>query len=497
MSDIIRMSGIHKAFGGVHALRGVDFDLRGGEVHALIGENGAGKSTLMRILGGEHAPSKGALFIDGGETHLQSPHHSKQHGITIIHQEMALAGDLTVAENIFLGELPALINWPALNARASALIAELGFAIRPDTLVNTLSVAHQQVVEIAKALSKNARVMVFDEPTAVLSVQDAKRLLGIIDTLRSKGVAIIYISHRLDEVMSISDRITILKDGQSVVTVAKDTVAIPDLISLMVGRPLQALFGEDVPREIGEEILRVVGLGRGRTVRDANLTLRAGEILGLGGLVGAGRTELVRLIFGADRADTGEIWVKGVRVRIRSPVDAVALGIGLAPENRKDHGLILDMSIAINTTMAKLKPLLAPFGIIRRAAEKATVTKIGTALRLKSSGPDAPASSLSGGNQQKVVLAKWFHVDVDVMIFDEPTRGVDVGAKAEIYALIKQFAARGRGVLVVSSEHYELFGLCDRVIVMREGAIAGELLPADYTEENLLRLAMPGVKEAA
>lgn len=497
MTEIIRMRGIKKSFGGVRALNGVDFDLNTGEVHALIGENGAGKSTLMRVLGGEHSPSEGVLLIDGTEVQLSSPHDAKQRGITIIHQEMALAGDLTVAENIFLGELPSLINWPALYKRAAKVIADLGFAIRPDAKVNSLSVAHQQVVEIAKALSRNTRVMVFDEPTAVLSVQDAQRLLDIIDTLRKRGVAIIYISHRLDEVMKIADRLTILKDGTSVTTVEKSAVTIPELIVLMVGRPLQALFGEDVPRQIGDEILRVQGLNRGPTVRSASFTLRAGEILGLGGLVGAGRTELVRLIFGADRADAGEIWFKGQKVRIRSPLDAVALGIGLAPESRKDHGLILDKSIAINTTMAKLKPLLAPLGIIRRAAERATVERIGAALRLKSAGPDAPASSLSGGNQQKVVLAKWFHVDVDVMIFDEPTRGVDVGAKAEIYALIKQFAARGRGVLVVSSEHYELFGLCDRVLVMREGAIAGELGPAEYSEENLLRLAMPGVNEAA
>lgn len=497
MAEIIRLRGIHKRFGGVHALRGVDFDLRGGEVHALLGENGAGKSTLMRVLGGEHLPSEGTLSVDGIEMRFTSPQEAKAKGITVIHQEMALAGDLTVAENIFLGELPGLIGWRALRERAARLIADLGFSIPPGALVNTLSVAHQQVVEIAKALSKNARVMVFDEPTAVLSVQDAERLLGIIRDLRARGVAVIYISHRLDEVMKIADRMTILKDGASVTTVQASSTTIPDLISLMVGRPLQALFGEDVPREIGGEILKVQGLTRGRTVRDASFTLKAGEILGFGGLVGAGRTELMRLIFGADRAEAGEVWMKGQRLRLREPLDAVAAGIGLAPESRKDHGLILDKSIAINTTMAKLKPFLAPFGVIRQAAEHAAVGELGRTLRLKSAGPDAPVSSLSGGNQQKVVLAKWFHVDVEVMIFDEPTRGVDVGAKAEIYALIKQFAARGRGVIVVSSEHHELFGLCDRVLVMREGAISGELARADYSESNLLRLAMPGVQEAA
>lgn len=495
--EIIRLTGIHKRFGGVHALRGVDFDLRQGEVHALLGENGAGKSTLMRVLGGEHLPSQGVVRVDGAEMRFASPQEAKARGITVIHQEMALAGDLTVAENIFLGELPALIDWGALRARAARLIGELGFDIPPGARVNSLSVAHQQVVEIAKALSKNARVLVFDEPTAVLSVQDAERLLGIIRGLRAKGVAVIYISHRLDEVMKIADRMTILKDGASVTTVEAGAVTVPDLIALMVGRPLQALFGADVPRQIGGEILATRGLSRGRTVRDVSFSLKAGEILGFGGLVGAGRTELMRLIFGADRAEAGEVVMKGKRLRLREPLDAVAAGIGLAPESRKDHGLILDKSIAINTTMARLRPLLAPLGVIRRAAEQAVVAELGRALLLKAASLDAPVSSLSGGNQQKVVLAKWFHVDVEVMIFDEPTRGVDVGAKAEIYALIKQFAARGRGVIVVSSEHHELFGLCDRVLVMREGAISGELSREEFSESNLLRLAMPGVQEAA
>ena len=493
MSEIVRLSGIHKSFGGVHALRGVDFDLRPGEVHALLGENGAGKSTLMRVLGGEHLPTQGEIRLDGTPVVLHSPHDAKARGITVIHQEMALAADLTVAENIFLGELPCLIGWRDLKARAARVISDLGFGISPDALVNTLSVAHQQVVEIAKALSQNARVMVFDEPTAVLSVQDADRLLAIIDALRQKGVAIIYISHRLDEVFSIADRMTVMKDGQSVATVIKGNVTIDEVIRLMVGRPLSALFGEDVPRKPGGEVLHVQGLTRGKVVRDASLIVRAGEIVGLGGLVGAGRTELVRLIFGADRADTGTVSLNGKALRLRNPGDAVRAGIGLAPENRKEQGLILDKSIAVNITMAKLKPLLGPFSIIRRSAEIAAVTALGQSLRLKSAGPDAPVSSLSGGNQQKVVLAKWFHVDVQLMIFDEPTRGVDVGAKSEIYALIKQFAARGRAVLVVSSEHHELFGLCDRVLVMREGVISGELTPEAYSEENLLKLAMPGV----
>lgn len=496
MGEIVRLTGIHKHFGGVKALQGVDFDLRAGEVHALVGENGAGKSTLMRVLGGEHVPTHGRVSIDGDTIRFASPQEAIDRGIVVIHQEMALAGDLTVAENIFMGQLPGLIRWGALRARAKALLDSLGFDISPDALAGSLSVAHQQVVEIAKALSKNARVMVFDEPTAVLSVQDAQRLLRIIDGLRAKGVAVIYISHRLDEILQISDRVTVLKDGASVATLDRDGLSIDAMIALMVGRALSDLFGEDVPRSPGAEVLTVQGLTRGSAVRDVSLSVRAGEIVGLGGLVGAGRTELCRLIFGADRADSGTVTMKGQALRLRAPRDAVRAGIGLAPESRKDHGVILDTAIRINTTMARLSPLVR-FGVLKGRAERQVAEDHARALRLKADSVEAPVSSLSGGNQQKVVLAKWFHAEVDLMIFDEPTRGVDVGAKSEIYALIKQFAARGGAVLVVSSEHHELFGLCDRVLVMREGALTGQLLPPTYSEENLLKLAMPGVEHAA
>ncbi|MCL4140673.1 UNVERIFIED_CONTAM: hypothetical protein GTU68_052972, partial [Idotea baltica] len=378
-----------------------------------------------------------------------------------------------------------------LNRRAGELIRNLGFDISPEARVSSLSVAHQQVIEIAKALSKNARVLVFDEPTAVLSVQDAQRLLGIIDGLRAKGVALIYISHRLDEVMQISDRVTVLKDGKSVKTLERKDVTIDEMIRLMVGRPLSDLFGEGVERTPGKEVLRVENLGRGTAVQDVSFGVHAAEIVGIGGLVGAGRTELVRLIFGADKADTGTISLNGEVVKIRSPRDAVRAGIGLAPENRKDQGIILDTAIRINATMARLAPLTGPLGVIRGRAERETANKLSQSLKLKAGSTEDPVSSLSGGNQQKVVLAKWFHADVDLLIFDEPTRGVDVGAKAEIYALIKQLAADGLAVLVVSSEHHELFGLCDRVLVMREGVLSGELLPDAYSEENLLKLAMP------
>ncbi|MEG4641544.1 sugar ABC transporter ATP-binding protein [Paracoccus sp. APAP_BH8] len=497
MTDVVQLSGIRKSFGGIHALKGVDFALRSGEVHALLGENGAGKSTLMRVLGGEHLPSEGEIRIDGAPTVFHRPADAMQRGIVVIHQEMALAPDLSVAENIFLAELPGLISWPEMKRRARDIIQRLGFDIQPQAIVRDLSVAHQQVVEIAKALSKNARVIVFDEPTAVLSVQDAERLLAIIRDLREQGVGVVYISHRLDEVFRVADRMTIMKDGTTVGTVEKSAVTIDDVISMMVGRRLDALFGEDVPREIGAELLRTEGLGRVGAVQDVSLTVRAGEIVGLGGLVGAGRTELVRLIFGADRRDAGRILVEGQEVRIRRPGDAVRAGIGLVPESRKDQGVVLDMPIRVNATMARLAPLTNAFGIVRRRAERQTVDALSGKLRIKAASQEAPVSSLSGGNQQKVVLAKWFHARGRVLIFDEPTRGVDVGAKTEIYSLIREFAAEGKAVLVVSSEHHELFGLCDRILVMREGRLAGELLPPDYSEEKLLKLAMTSNAHAA
>ncbi|HUG62828.1 MAG TPA: sugar ABC transporter ATP-binding protein [Methylomirabilota bacterium] len=490
MTELAKLAGISKSFGGVHALRGVDFDVRAGEVHALLGENGAGKSTLMRILGGEMPPTAGEIRIDGKHVDFRDPRAARALGITIIHQELALAPDLTVAENIFLGDLPAVVSWSALNRRARALIESLGFNISPSRRVGALAVAHQQVVEIAKALSRDVKIIVFDEPTAVLSTQDAERLHRIIADLRAKGVGIVYISHRLEEVFAIADRLTVMKDGEVVGTVATPNVTVEDVIRMMVGRPISTLFPEKGERTLGDIRLEVEGLNAGRLVRDISFTVRAGEILGLGGLVGSGRTEVARAIFGADRIDSGEVRLGGKRTAFRSPRDAVAAGIGLVPEDRKLQGVILDMPIRINATMARMSSVVNRLGFLRSGHERRTVTDLGASLRLKASSVDAPVSSLSGGNQQKVVLAKWFHAGGDVVILDEPTRGVDVGAKSEIYALVRQLAADGKAVLVISSEHQELFGLCDRVLVLAEGRIRGELTPDSYSEESLLALAM-------
>ena len=402
MAAIVELSGIRKSFGGIHALKGVEFQLRAGEVHALLGENGAGKSTLMRVLGGEHAPDVGTIRVDGDTVAFRGPTEAMAKGIVVIHQEMALAADLSVAENIFLAEIPAIVSWRDLNSRAKQLISQLGFEIRPSALVGDLPPAHQQIVEIAKALSRNARIIVFDEPTAVLSGRDAERLLSIISELRNQGVAIVYISHRLDEVFRIADRMTIMKDGATVGTVDRDSVELEDVIRMMVGRPLSQLFGDDVERSIGTEMLRVEDLSREPRVRGISFSIKAGEIVGLGGLVGAGRTELVRLIFGADKKDSGKIFVKGLEIDPRHPGDAVRAGIGLVPESRKDQGIVLDLPIRVNATMARLAPLVNALGFIRRIEERDTVDKLSKRLRIKAANMDAPVSSLSGGNQQKV-----------------------------------------------------------------------------------------------
>ena len=490
MAELARLAAITKNFGGVRALRGVNFDVQTREVHALVGENGAGKSTLMRVLGGEMAPTSGEIRIDGERVDFRGPREARAHGIAIIHQELALAPDLSVAENIFLGGLSSIISWGALRRRASELIASLGFDIDPSLRAGALAVAHQQVVEIAKALSRKVKIIVFDEPTAVLSAQDAERLHEIIARLRSEAVGVVYISHRLEEVLRIADRVTVMKDGQVVATRPVEGLAIDEMIRMMVGRPMSALFPDKGARRIGEERLVVRNLQAGRLVRDISFSVRTGEIVGLGGLVGSGRSEVARVIFGADRLDGGAILLNGKERKIRSPAEAVRAGVCLVPEDRKAQGVVLDAPIRVNATMAKLSAVVNRLGFIRKGVERKIVTELGASLRLKASRIEAPVSSLSGGNQQKVVLAKWFLADGDVVILDEPTRGVDVGAKSEIYAIILRLAEEGKAVLMISSEHQELFGLCDRILVMGEGRLRGELKPTDYSEEKLLSLAI-------
>jgi len=490
VSALLSLEGISKHFGGVYALRGVNFDVRAGEVHALVGENGAGKSTMMKIIAGNYRPDGGQLQQDGKAIRFRSPRDALGQGVALIHQETALVPELTVAENVMLCQLPGIIRWRSMNARAAELIRSLGFEIDPAVRVATLSAAQRQVVEIAKALSLNVKLLVLDEPTASLAPSDAKRLLDIVRGLRQRGVGIVYISHRLDEVFEIADRITVLKDGVVVDTLPPSALTMDSLIRLMVGRPLAALFPRRTGVDIGAVVLKVEGLGRRGAVADATLQVKAGEVVGLGGLIGSGRSELVRLIFGADRADAGKVFVDGVDVTPRSTVAAVRAGIGLVPEDRKGQGAVLSMSIRINSTMARLPDVSTWYGALRLAHEKRTVTELVGQLRIKARDMQADVSTLSGGNQQKVVLAKWFHAQGKVIILDEPTRGVDVGAKVEIYTLINALAAKGMAVLVVSSDHNELIGLCDRILVMGSGRLRGELQAADFSEENIVAMSL-------
>jgi len=490
VNTLLSLAGISKRFGGVHALRGVDFDVRAGEVHALVGENGAGKSTMMKIIAGNHLPDAGTVHLEGVAQRFRNPNDALVRGIALIHQETALAPDLTVAENVMLCHLPRIIRWRELRARAAALIEGLGFDIDPGAQVGTLSSAQRQIVEIAKALSLNVKLLVLDEPTASLAPSDAQRLLGIVRELRGRGVGIVYISHRLQEVFEIADRITVLKDGEKVSTVTPAEVSMDGLIRLMVGRPLAALFPRRNGITIGAPVLEVQGLGRRGAVSDVSFTVRAGEVVGIGGLIGSGRTELVRMVFGADRSDTGKVLINGRDVTPRSAAAGVRAGIGLVPEDRKSQGAVLSMPIRVNSTMARLGDVSTWFGGLRRGRERQVVTQLMQSLRIKARDMDADVSSLSGGNQQKVVLAKWFHADGKVIVLDEPTRGVDVGAKAEIYTLINTLAAEGKAIVVVSSDHHELMGLCDRILVMGGGRLRGTLEPDDFSEEKIVALSL-------
>jgi len=496
VTALIQLENITKTFAGVHALTDVDFDLKAGEVHALVGENGAGKSTLMRVLGGEMRANGGRTLIEGEEIRLAGPTDAIRRGISVIHQEMALAPDLSVAENIFLGALPHGINWPRLNERARILIERLGFQISPRAQVADLAVAHQQVVEIAKALSRDVKAIVFDEPTAVLASGDAERLLEIIKGLRAEGVGIVYISHRLDEIYKIADRITVMKDGRRVSTVTPASTPVEELIRMMVGRPLSQLFGDKPDKTVGEEVLRIDDLRLPNGVRGVNFSIHRGEVVGLGGLVGSGRTEVARAIFGADRIASGAMTLNGRPYAPRSPRHAVKQGVGLVPEDRKGQGVVLDMEIRKNATMASTSPITRA-GFFKPSAERGVVERLIQSLRIKLGSMNDPVSSLSGGNQQKVVLAKWFNADPDLIILDEPTRGVDVGAKTEIYSLIHRLASEGKAVLVISSEHAELFGLCDRILVMGDGRLRGELKPHEFEEEKLLTLSMNGHRQSS
>ena len=489
---LLEMREIDKSFPGVQALNGVDLDLYSGEVLALLGENGAGKSTLIKILGGAHAPTAGNVLVGGREVNLSTPHASQAAGIGIIYQEFNLVPHLSARENIFLGQESGrggFIDTGEERRKASDLFRRLGTPIDPEYRCSDMTVAQQQVVEIAKALSQDARILVMDEPSATLTPQEVERLLKIVRELRTQGLGIIYISHRLEEVYEISDRIMVLRDGGHVATRPTGELGREALIELMVGRKLENEFPSHEPR-IGDERLEVRGLSRGAAVRDISFSARAGEILALTGLVGAGRTETVRLLFGADQPDSGSIALDGEALHFSNPRQAIRAGIGLLTEDRKGQGLVLMHSVRENFGLPNLEEF-SRWGMVDRHNEQTSFSSFVDSLRIKVPHQDELARNLSGGNQQKVVLAKWLQRNCEVIIFDEPTRGIDVGSKYEIYLLIQELAAQGKVIIMISSELPEVLGLADRVLVMHEGRITGEITDVrNATQEDIMRMAV-------
>ncbi len=489
------MKGITKTYPGVRALDDVDFEIGKGEVHALVGENGAGKSTLMKILAGAQPMDSGEILIEGKPVHITSPQKAMDLRISIIYQEFNLVPYLNAAENIFLGRepkgaIPGFVNFPMMYAEAQRVVDQLGVRLNVRTPVNRLSVAQQQMVEIAKATSRNAAIIAMDEPSATLTEHELESLFDLIRALKEKGVSIIYISHRLEEIFHIADRVTVLRDGRLVGTSPVAETDRDKIIRMMVGRELKEKIPKQ-PAEIGAPALTVKSLTRKGVIEDINVTARRGEVLGIAGLVGAGRTELARAIFGADPIDEGEVWLNGSQVDIRSPRDAIRLGIGLVTEDRKALGLILGMVVRENISLANLDSLTS-LGFVNRREEKRVAAQFIEDLMIKTPSYEQQVQNLSGGNQQKVVLAKWLFTESKVLIFDEPTRGIDVGSKVEIYQLMNRLAANGVAIIMISSELPEILGMSDRILVMHEGQIAGELSREDATQEKIMWLATGG-----
>ena len=489
---ILTMKGIDKSFPGVHALDHVDLEVRRGEVHALMGENGAGKSTLMKVLTGIYSKDAGTITYEGREVEFHNPKEAQDAGIVIVHQELNMMGHLTVAQNIFIGREPrsgVLIRDAVMNAEARKLFGQLSIDIDPRETMSNLTVAKQQMCEIAKAISHEAKVIVFDEPTAALTETEIEQLFVIIRDLRSKGYGLVYISHRMDEIKKITDRVSVMRDGQYIGTLITEQCTKEDIINMMVGR---VIYEEPKTHSMVEPdapvVLKVEHLNAGRMVQDVSFELRKGEILGFAGLVGAGRTETARALFGADPKQSGDVYIDGKKVDIHSPKDAVEAGLSYLSEDRKRFGIVLKKSITENSTLATLQEYTK--GLFIDKPKEAKVTqKYVDALKTKTPGIDQLVMNLSGGNQQKVVVAKWLVNDSRIMIFDEPTRGIDVGAKQEIYELMNQLARSGKAIIMISSEMTEILRMSDRILVMCEGKKTGELDISEATQERIMTLA--------
>jgi L-arabinose transport system ATP-binding protein len=493
VSPLLEVRGVGKRFGVVQALSDVSLPIRAGEILALVGENGAGKSTLIRLIEGVHQPDTGEVVIDGAPVRLRAPSEAHAAGIRVIHQEPDIFPDLSVAENLFVGDLRRragiFLDRADLARRTLALLARFGLEgdISPWTRAGALGPAHRQLLEIMRALRAGVRLLALDEPTSSLTDEEARRLFGVVRQLRAEGVALVYISHRMPEIRALADRVAVLRDGRLVAHRPTTELAEADIVQLMVGRPLATLF-EQRAAASGPVVLEAHGLSTTK-VHDVSISIRAGEVVGLGGLIGAGRSELAHAIFGQDRLLAGSVAVGGTKLRLRSPADAIAAGIGLAPEDRKGQALLLLRSVADNITLC-VPDRVSRFGVLSRAAEQRVAGEQIARMRIKTPSLDQLVSKLSGGNQQKVVLGRWLARAPRVLILDEPTRGIDVGAKAEIYQLIAQLAAQGIAILVISSELPELIGLCDRILVMAAGSVAGEVSRAEANEQRILQLAM-------
>ena len=492
---ILRMDHINKRFPGVQALDGVTFEVAEGEIHALVGENGAGKSTLMKILTGAIPGDAGAIILRGQPVEIDSPRRAQALGISMIHQELALVPHLNVGQNIYLGRepkgaLPGFINWPTLYVQAREQLDKLNISVNPTTTVADLSIAQRQMVEVAKALSLNADIIVMDEPTSALSERETETLFGLMRSLKEQGVTIIFISHRIEEVLAVADRVTVLRDGQLVGVAPISEVDMGQVVRMMVGRELREVYPKEVvPRQ--EMVLRVKGLSRGDELRDIDLELYKGEILGLAGLVGAGRTQLARAIFGIDPIERGEIWIDSQKVKIGSPPKAIALGMGFVPEERAAQGLFLGLAVRPNITISGLDKV-SRLGFVNFREAGRLAQDYVSRLDIRTPGLRQKVRNLSGGNQQKVVLARWLSLNPKVLILDEPTRGIDVGAKAEIHALMGQLARQGVGIIMISSELPEILGISDRIMVMHEGRVVAEFQRDEASQDEIMLYAAGG-----
>ena len=492
--ELLRLEDITKTFPGVQALSNCSFELRPGEIHALVGENGAGKSTLMKVVSGIYQKDSGHVYYKGKEVEIPNPRAAQQLGISIIHQELNLMPHLTVAQNIFIGREPRGRFWgflddKTINEQAENLFTKLNLRLDPMTKVADLTVARQQMVEIAKALSFNSDVLIMDEPTAALTETEIDELFRITRQLREQGVGIVHISHRLEELKQISDRVTVMRDGRIIDTVLTKETSIDQIISMMVGRTIYEEAPEVSEKTNQDVVLEVKNIKRGKLIRDVSFQLRKGEILGFAGLVGAGRTEVARAIFGADSIDSGEIYVKGRKAEIKSPRDAVAHGIGYLSEDRKRYGLTLGMTVDENIVLASLRYFTRLFGWVDKPKAISTSNEVVRKMNIKTPSLQQRVKFLSGGNQQKVIVGKWLTADTEILIFDEPTRGIDVGAKSEIYKLLNDLIHQGKSIIMISSELPEILRMSHRVLIMCEGRITGELRAAEATQENIMQFA--------